>query len=132
MLSSLWLRPGVILGEGLWTRLDCEAVAHEFVVSLRCGRYAPALGQNWSEFLALKGRGLWEESLSEGQSRAAGSNLVYAAGSLPVYYGDHLRSLVGRATEILTFFPFEPLHASTRRMHHHDRTRKDRRRVVKT
>ena len=50
--------------------------AHEFMVDLRCGRYAVALGQNLSEFLGSAGSGLYGESRSGGQSPAATLNLV--------------------------------------------------------
>ena len=122
----------MILGEGLWTRLYCEAVAHVFVVDLRCGRYAAALGLFPPAVSPLIRSGLCLDSVSGGRGRAAAPNLVSLQAHCLFTPGRHLRSLVRRATEILTFFLFEPFYASIRPMHHHDRNGKDLRRVVKT
>ena len=48
--------------------------AHEFVVDLRCGRYAAALGRFLSLFLDLRGPQRDRDFVSEGQSCAAGPN----------------------------------------------------------
>ena len=75
LLSSLRLCPGVIVGEGVWPRLDCEAVAHVFVVDLRCGRYAAALGLFPPAVSPLIRSGLSLDSVSGGRGRAATPNL---------------------------------------------------------
>ena len=57
LLSSLWLRPGVILGEGLWTRLDRDCLAHVFVDPFAVGATRRLCGKSDRVFFIWQGQG---------------------------------------------------------------------------